>query len=83
MMFYFTRKSTAPLFSGVNRHARTLHLAMLLLAVAAINACGFQLRGAMDISQDIAPIYIQQNSAFEVAREIKALLESNNISVAK
>lgn len=54
---------------------------MLLLAVATINACGFQLRGAMDISQDIAPIYIQQNSAFELAREIKMLLVSNNISM--
>lgn len=58
-------------------------LAMLLLAVTTINACGFQLRGAMDISQDIAPIYIQQNSAFEVEREVKALLESNNIPIAR
>lgn len=83
MMFYFTRIFSVQLFSGVHRHAKMLHLAMLLLAVTTINACGFQLRGAMDISQDIAPIYIQQNSAFEVAREIKALLVSNNISMAK
>lgn len=83
MMFYFIRIFSAQLFSGGYRHARMLPLAMLLLAVTTINACGFQLRGAMDISPDIAPIYIQQNSAFEVEREIKALLASNNISVAK
>ena len=43
-------------------------------------ACGFQLRGAIEVSDDIAPVYIlQQNSVFELAREIKSLLISNNI----
>lgn len=37
----------------------------------------------MDISRDITPVFIQQNSAFELAREIKDLLVSNNLSVAK
>lgn len=55
----------------------------LLLAVFFIHACGFQLRGALDLSQDISPVYIQQNSAFKLAREIKSILTTNKIAVEK
>lgn len=83
MMFYFIQFFSSRLFSGCQRYSNTLRLAVLLLTASVINACGFQLRGAMDISQDVAPIFIQQNSAFEIAREIKDLLASNNLSIAK
>ena len=71
------------MFSDCRRHSSILRLALLLLAASIINACGFQLRGAMDISQDITPTFIQQNSAFELAREIKELLVNNNLAIAK
>lgn len=58
-------------------------LAILLLAAMASYSCGFQLRGALDLSVDISPLYIQQNSAFELAREIKGLLEKNKIAVTE
>ena len=51
----------------------------LALAVTVIHACGFHLRGSIEVSDDIAPVYLQQNSVFELAREIKSLLISNNI----
>lgn len=83
MMFYLIRLFTARLFSGCQRHSNSLRLAIFLLAASVINACGFQLRGAMDISPDITPIFIQQNSAFELAREIKDLLVNNHLEIAK
>jgi LPS-assembly lipoprotein len=63
--------------------ANKLHLLILILAALAVHGCGFQLRGALDLSKDIAPLYIQQNSAFELAREIKLLLEKNKIAVTE
>ena len=55
----------------------------LALLVSLIQACGFQLRGALDLSQDIAPIYLQQNNLFELGREIKALLNANKLQIAE
>jgi LPS-assembly lipoprotein len=46
-------------------------------------ACGFQLRGAIDISDDVAPVYINQNTVFELGREIKSLLATNKIKVVE
>ncbi len=43
------------------------------------HACGFQLRGALSLSQDMAPLYFQKNSVFELGRGISALLASNKI----
>lgn len=59
-------------------HSRSL----ILLLVLVITGCGFHLRGALDISSDISPVYIQQGSAFELAREITSLLEKNNVVIA-
>lgn len=50
---------------------------------ASLHACGFQLRGSIDISEDISPIYIEQNSMFDLAREIKLLLAMNKIEVVE
>lgn len=56
-------------------------LVFVVLLTLVISGCGFQLRGAIDISAEISPLYLQQNSVFELAREIKALLTTNNIEV--
>lgn len=54
----------------------------LLSLILVIQGCGFQLRGALDISSEISPLYLQQNSVFELAREIKTLLATNKIALA-
>jgi len=56
-----------------------LRFVLLTLAVLVVHGCGFHLRGSIDVSDDMAPVYLQQNSVFELAREIKSLLISNNI----
>ena len=52
---------------------------LLLALVLTVSACGFQLRGSLDISKDLSPILIEKNSVFELSREIKALLDTNDI----
>ncbi|MBE9563976.1 MAG: hypothetical protein IMF17_01940 [Proteobacteria bacterium] len=52
---------------------------LLLALVLTVSACGFQLRGSLDISKDLSPILIEKNSVFELSREIKALLGANDI----
>ena len=54
-----------------------------MLLVLSIGACGFQLRGALQLPEDISPIYLQDNSIFELAREIRSLLLSNNILIVE
>ncbi len=56
-------------------------VAFVMLLLLAIHACGFQLRGSINVSDDIAPVYLQQNSFFELAREVKSLLLSNKIEI--
>lgn len=58
-------------------------LFLLLLAASVINACGFHLRGAVELSDELSPVYLQQNGVFALAREIKSLLASNKISLAE
>lgn len=56
---------------------------VLLLSITLVQACGFQLRGALEISQDVSPLYLQQNTVFDLAREIKLLLVTNKIAVTE
>ena len=63
--------------------ANCFRLLMLILAAFVINGCGFQLRGSIDLSEDISPIYIQKNSSFKLARDIKSSLSKTNIVVAE
>lgn len=58
------------------------HLFLLVSAVLLNTSCGFQLRGALDISDSISPLYLEQGSAFELAREINGLLVKNKIALA-
>jgi len=78
MMLFFMK-----LFSVKSSRFSIQRLMLLQLLVSTLHACGFQLRGAVDISQDVAPIYIQQNSAFDLFREIKTLLAANKITVTE
>ena len=55
----------------------------ILSLVFFMQACGFQLRGALDLSQDISPIYLQQNSVFELGRDIRSLLTANKIQMTE
>ena len=61
---------------------RSFYGLFILLLTLITAGCGFQLRGALDISPDVSPLYLQQNSVFELGREIKALLATNKIAVA-
>lgn len=60
-----------------------LHIFVFMAMVVSLHACGFQLRGSINLSEDISPIYIEQNSVFDLAREIKSLLATNNIKVVE
>ncbi len=55
----------------------------LLFLMAQLVACGFQLRGSINLSSDMSPIYLEQNSVFDLAREIKSLLISNRIELVE
>ena len=63
--------------------SRYVHFLFFLWLTLVISGCGFQLRGALDISPDVSPLYLQQNSVFELAREIKKLLATNKIALAE
>ena len=53
------------------------------LLVMNLTACGFHLRGAVELSADLSPLYLQTNNAYELARDVKGLLRSNNIELAQ
>ncbi len=63
-----------------NRRFYLLTLACVL-SISMLNACGFKLRGALELSQNMSPLYLQQNSLFELGRQIKPLLATNEIQV--
>jgi LPS-assembly lipoprotein len=54
---------------------------IVTLLTLLLQACGFQLRGAINLSEKIAPVYIEKNQAFDLAREIRALLIGNGIKM--
>lgn len=54
---------------------------VLFTMLLCLHACGFQLRGSIALSEDISPIYLQQNSMFDLAREIRSLLKINKIKI--
>ncbi len=53
----------------------------IVLLFSVISGCGFQPRGELDLSEKISPLYLQQDSAFELGRELKSLLATNKISL--
>jgi LPS-assembly lipoprotein len=62
--------------------ANSFRWLILILALLVNHGCGFQLRGSLDLSEDMSPLYIQQNSSFELARDLKLSLAKTNIVVA-
>ena len=56
-------------------------LLLSLLSILSVASCGFQLRGALEISSEVAPVYLQANSAYELARELRLLMRSNDIDI--
>jgi len=63
--------------------SKSMKMVVLSIMALALVDCGFKLRGSLDISQDISPLFLQQNSVFELGRELKSILSTNNIEVAK
>ena len=61
----------------------SMTMAFVSMMALALVACGFKLRGSLDISQELSPLYLQQNSVFELGRELKSILSTNGIEVAK
>jgi len=66
------------LYRPVLQSARFL---LLFILLSMLNACGFQLRGALEISPDVAPIYLQINSLFVLGKDVKDLLENNDVAI--
>ena len=62
---------------------KSMTMVLVSIMALALVDCGFKLRGSLDISQELSPLYLQQNSVFELGRELKSILSTNNIEVAK
>jgi len=58
-------------------------LISFILVLLMLQSCGFQLRGALDLSPDISPVYLQQNDAFDLGRDIKSILQTNKIAISE
>ena len=68
-------------FSMLLRHYRLLLVPVMALGL--LTACGFQLRGAVNLSADVAPIAIVRNNLFDLGSEIRSVLETNRIDVTE
>lgn len=69
--------------SAQRNSKKYLHVLAVVIIVIGLHACGFQLRGSIDLSAEISPLYIEQNNMFDLAREIRSLLATNKIEVVK
>lgn len=54
-------------------------LLILLLLVSIVSGCGFQLRGAFDLSGELSSLHMKHSTSFELARELKSILSANNV----
>jgi LPS-assembly lipoprotein len=69
-------------FSRCNRPRHRCFIAFLPV-LFLLQSCGFELRGALDLSPDISPVYFQQNAAFDLGRDIKSILLTNKIEISE
>ncbi len=61
---------------------KTLWRALLLTGmVAALSACGFHLRGDVQLASQLSPLYIADSGPYELRSEIRALLRSSNVTL--
>ncbi len=65
----------------MSRNIKLILILNTVLLVLSLSSCGFHLRGAVKLSSGLSPIYLQQNSAYDLARNLRTLLSSNNIDV--
>lgn len=77
MLLFVRTRSTALCKKSLHIFA---YLFLLFNLSISLTGCGFQLRGAMNLSNNISPIYFEQGSLFDLGREIKALLLTNKIT---
>lgn len=61
----------------------TIVALVVLLQIVLLKACGFQLRGSLNLSQDMSPLYLQQNTLFELGKELRSLLAANQIQITE
>ena len=62
---------------------KSMTMVLVSIMALALVDCGFKLRGSLDISQELSPLFLQHNSVFELGRELKSILSTNNIDLAK
>jgi len=67
------------IFSGDQFSKNRVVSLFVITLMLLLHACGFQLRGTVNLSQDMSPVYIEKNGAFDLAREIKDVLTGNGI----
>ena len=54
----------------------------ILFLAALLGGCGFHLRGAAEVPQELSPIYVQTAGAFRVGRALRIALRGNDIELA-
>lgn len=64
-------------------HVQPVVWLCLLAVVFAVSACGFKLRGAISLSGEVAPVAIERNGAFDLGRDIRQILETNNVAYSE
>ena len=63
--------------------SKSLWRALLLTGIViALNACGFHLRGDVQLTAQLSPLYIADSGPYELRSEIRALLRSSNVKLA-
>jgi LPS-assembly lipoprotein len=56
---------------------RKIHLAFLLVLLS-LSACGFQLRGAVELPAEFQPLYLDESGDEDLRNELSALLRANH-----
>lgn len=59
-------------------------LVLLLLCMSLLTACGFHLRGKVDLPEQLSPLYVKaENLNSDLLRELDRLFRTNNVSRAE
>ncbi len=56
---------------------------IVVLLTLLLSSCGFQLRGALNLSQEMSPLYLQSNSLFELGKTLRTLLSGSQVQVTE
>jgi LPS-assembly lipoprotein len=60
---------------------KTIKTLSILALLSLISACGFSLRGQMDIADSVEPVYISGNDNSQLAIEVRNLFQLNDVSL--